>query len=255
MNLTIDGLNINYSVQGQGEKILILEGWGTNIAVYDGIAGTLSTKYEVITVDLPGFGLSDEPKEVWDVEGYVDFIIHFLEMIGCESVSLIGHSYGGRMIIRMVNRKRLSFKVKKLVLIDSAGIVHEKTLKQKIQIRKFKLMKKIASLKIINVFCSDALEKLKNKHGSEDYRNASPIMKQCLVKAVNDNLVQFLPMINYETLLIWGENDTATPIEDGKRMEELIPNAGLVLIKNAGHFSFLDQPYLVNRVLQSYFGI
>jgi pimeloyl-ACP methyl ester carboxylesterase len=204
---------------------------------------------------MPGFGLSEEPKEPWGIEEYVTFVIHFLEAIQCKKVSIIGHSNGGRVIIRMANRKELPFAINKLVLVNSAGIVPIKTTQQKIKLKTFKIMKKIVSLKLVSVFFPDALNNLKNKHGSADYKNASIMMKQCMVKAVNDDLTSLMPTIPYETLLIWRENDTATPLKDGKKMEELIPKAGLVTLEKAGHYSFLDQPYIFKKVIQSFFGI
>ena len=91
--------------------------------------------------------------------------------------------------------------------------------------------------------------------GSEDYRNASPRMRECLVKTINEDLTSYLPSILCPTLLIWGENDTATPMGHAKIMEKLIPDAGLVVLKSAGHYSFLDQSYTFGRVLDSFLEI
>jgi len=255
MKIQIDNLNINYTRSGAGDMILILPGWGANITLYEGIVQSLTDRYEVISLDLPGFGQSEEPRTAWDVEGYVDFVIRFLKEMNCSKVSLIGHSNGGRIIIRMANRKNLPFLLEKLVLVDSAGIVPIKTTKQKIKIWTFKFMKKIVASKPVHAIFPEALDQLKNKSGSEDYRSASPMMKQCMVKAVNDDLTPLLPNIGCETLLIWGMDDTATPLKDGKKMEELIPKAGLVTLEKAGHYSFLDQPYIFKKVMQSFFGI
>ena len=98
----------------------------------------------------------------------------------------------------------------------------------------------------------NALESLKKKFGSEDYRNASPMMRDILVKVVNEDLEPLLPNIKQSTLLIWGTEDTATPLSDAKIMENLIPDAGIVEVKGAGHYSFLEQPQLVNVVLDSF---
>lgn len=67
------------------------------------------------------------------------------------------------------------------------------------------------------------------------------MMRQVLVKSVNEDLKIEMPKIKTPTLLVWGENDTATPVSDAKIMEKLIPNAGLVILKNAGHFSFVEK--------------
>jgi pimeloyl-ACP methyl ester carboxylesterase len=80
-------------------------------------------------------------------------------------------------------------------------------------------------------------------------------MRACLVKTVNEDLSALLPQIKAPTLLVWGDKDTATPLADGQRMEREIPDAGLVTLEGAGHFSFLDQPYVYRAVLQSFLKI
>jgi pimeloyl-ACP methyl ester carboxylesterase len=96
------------------------------------------------------------------------------------------------------------------------------------------------------------IEKRRAKAGSSDYNNASPKMRAILSKCVNEDLCHLMPLIKAPTLLFWGENDTATPLTDAKRMEKLIPDAGLVTVAGAGHFSFLENPQLFERVLKSF---
>ena len=78
------------------------------------------------------------------------------------------------------------------------------------------------------------------------------MMRQTLVKVVNEDLTPLLSEIKQNTLLIWGENDTATPLSDGQLMEKLIKNSGLVTLKNAGHYSFLEQQFIFNKVISSF---
>jgi len=140
-------------------------------------------------------------------------------------------------------------------LIDSAGILPKRSIKQKAKIRIYKIVKKLANSKLLQAFFSEAIDNWKSKQGSADYRNASPLMRQCLVKAVNEDLTDHLDKIRVDTLLIWGDQDTATPISDAHIMEKAIPKAGLVVLKGAGHFSFIDQPYIFDKVMKSYFSI
>ena len=179
----------------------------------------------------------------------------FTEVLGIKKAALIGHSYGGRVIIRLASRSSLPFEITRIVLIDSAGILPQKTFKQKVKIKTYKLMKKIISLKPVYAVCPELIDDWKSRQGSADYRNATPMMRQCLVKAVNEDLTPLLKDIRQDTLLIWGDNDTATPLSDGKQMEQLIPEAGLAVVKGAGHFSFLDQPAVFRRIMESYFNM
>ena len=256
MELVVKDLKIQYKITGEGDNtVVILQGWGTHMGIYDSMAASISSKYRVVQLDFPGFGESEEPKEPWAVSDYADFFVEFMGALGINKATLIGHSYGGRVIIKLASRDELPFEIDRIVLVDSAGILPVKTPAQLKKIRRYKRLKKFYSNPLIYKLFHKSIDKWKEKQGSADYRNASPMMKQCMVKAVNEDLTDLLHKIKVETLLIWGENDTATPISDAKKMEELIPNAGLAVIANAGHFCFLEQRVIFDRIMKSYFKI
>lgn len=252
MNIIINDLNINYSKNGNGQEVLLLlHGWGSNIVNFKHMIESTSRYNTVYALDMPGFGQSDEPKQSWRVDDYVDLVIQFIQKMNIDKLSILGHSFGGRVIIKMISRD-LPFDIDKVVLVDSAGIKPKGNNKNSLKVKFFKCAKKIVSLGLVRKIFPDALEDLKKKFGSADYKNATPIMRETLVKTVNEDLTHLLPNITQDTLLIWGDKDTATPISDAKQMEELIPNGKLITVKNAGHYSFLEQPYLVNKVIETF---
>lgn len=252
IEVIIDDLKINYIKKGTGKTVLILPGWGTVINTYNVLINSISNYANVICLDMPGFGNSEEPKESWNLDNYIDFVIKFIESQNITELDVIGHSNGGRIIIKLMSNKNLKFKIDKLVLIGSAGIVHKKTFKQKIKIRLFKFCKGFAKLKLINALFPNLLEHVKNYFGSADYKNASPIMKETMVKLINEDVREFLPNIKIPTLLIWGENDKATPIEDAELMEKQIPDVGLIRIKGCSHYVFLENPAYVNIIITNF---
>lgn len=245
----INKLNINYIKQGEGKTVLILPGWGTTIATYTPLVNSISTYANVYCLDMPGFGESDEPEQSWNVDDFVDFIIEFIKEQKIKELDLIGHSNGGRIIIKLMNRKDLDFKVDKIILMGSAGIVNKKSFSQRVRIRTYKICKKLFKISLVQ----KAFPNLLNKFGSDDYRNSSPVMRQTMVKLVNEDLREYLPNIKNPTLLIWGTNDTATPISDAELMEKLIPDSGLVKIDGCTHYAFLENPYYVNTVIKTFF--
>lgn len=252
---TVDNIRINYEQKGSGDLIVLLHGWGSNIKLFANLIDLLSKKYTVVAMDMPGFGESQEPPSAWCVDDYADFVIKFLADYDAKQVMLLGHSFGGRVIIKLNSRKDLPFSISKVILVDSAGILPPKSNKKSWRTRKYKMGKAFLSTKIMQKLAPDALEKLRVKYGSADYAAASPLMRQVLVKVVNEDLEPLLPNIKCPTLLIWGVNDTATPLSDGEKMEKLIPDAGLVKLENAGHYSFLEQQFLFNRVMCSFMKI
>jgi pimeloyl-ACP methyl ester carboxylesterase len=226
--------------------ILILHGWGCDESVYAVLFEHLSKNYNVVLPELPGFGKTPEPPAAWGVGEYADYVEEFVKNSDINPEIIIAHSLGCRIATKLLSHKRLT--PEKVVFTGAAGIKPKRTVLQKMRTRIFKIKRFF-----VKPF-PKLTEKMRMKYGSADYRNASPIMRQCLVKIVNEDLTDLLPKISCETLLIWGENDDSTPLCDGRLMEKKIPDAGLAVIKNAGHYAFLEQPALFLKILDSYLG-
>ena len=255
MVININGTEITYKISGPADAkdtAVILQGWGTDMSLYDSVADAINDRYRVLQFDLPGFGASEEPPEAWNVESYCSFFCDFLHALGIEKTALIGHSYGGRMIIRMAARDDLPFEITKIVLIDSAGVMPVRSAGQKLRIKRYRAMRDFLMSKAVHSLFPEVIDYWMSKQGSEDYRNASPLMKKCLVMAVNEDLQDCMPLIRQETLLIWGDLDTDTPISDAHIMEEKIPDAALVVLEGTDHFSFLYRPAEFRRILRAF---
>ena len=248
-----DTLSIDCIDKGKGDVIVILQGWGTTASLYKSLIRLLSEKFHVIAPDFPGFGTSTEPSFAYDTADYADFVLELLKKLGVEEASFIGHSHGGRVLLELASRENVPVSIKKLVLIDSAGLIAKKSLSQRIRIRTYKCLKKILLTKPVKVMFPTALSSLQKAFGSADYASSSPLMRQSMVKLVNTDYREKLSLIRVPTLLIWGEKDDATPLYMAKIMENAIPDAGLVIVPNGGHFSFVDDPFLTERVLRSFF--
>ncbi len=253
MYIDIDGYNINIKITGVGEETCVmLQGWGTTLEVYDSVADALGDRYRFIQFDLPGFGGSDEPREPWNVDAYADFFCKLMEKLEVKKAVLIGHSYGGRIIIKLAARDSIPFEISKIVLMDAAGVMPKRSAWAKFKIKKYKVLKKIAANKVIYALFPELVDDWRSRQGSADYRNASPVMRSCMVMAVNEDLTHLMPKITQDTLLIWGDIDTATPIGDAHIMEEKIENAGLAVLKGAGHYAFLEQPAVFRQIIRSF---
>ncbi len=262
MNTIINGLNINYIDEGQGPLLVMLHGWGSNIDLFAGVISFAKVKYHVVAMDMPGFGKSDEPAEPMNVDAYVDFVLSFIKELYPEEKEIIflGHSMGGRIIIKLASgihdgRIKTDFSIPKIILTDSAGVLPVRTKAQNSRTRRYKFYKNLITRTGIVKLFPGALDRLQKKFGSADYAAASPVMRKSLVMNVNEDCTPYMPSVTQPTLLIWGDRDTATPLSDGKKMEELMPEAGLAVIEGAGHYTFLDNPYLYNRILGSFLGI
>ncbi len=243
MKIIYKDINVNYVYYDNKSKVnlIYLHGWGQNIEMMMGIAKPFIKKYNVLIVDLPGFGDSMEPKEVWDVYEYANMLNYINKELKINNPIIIGHSFGGKVALCYA----LKYKTKKLVLLASPykKNIKKNTLKTKI----FKMLKKVPLL--------NKLEGYAKKHlGSTDYKNASDMMRKILVKHVNLDLTNELNKINCPTLLIWGTNDSAVSYNDALELEKIIPNCGLVTYEGCTHYAYLERLGQTISVLDNFIG-
>ena len=118
--------------------------------------------------------------------------------------------------------------------------------------KSFKAIKKVLTLPLIKDKSEGLLNKARAHYGSADYNSAPPVLRNTMVSLVNTDLRDIVHNITCPTLLIWGENDTATPLTDAKILEKLIADAGLCVIKGTGHYSFCEKPYEAHAILRSF---
>lgn len=240
MKINIENLNINYIVEGIDNKdeIILLHGWGASISSFIPVYKYLSKDYKVYVLDLPGFGESDVPPKYYKVSDYAKIIFEFINKLNIKSPTLIGHSFGGRVIMKLVGE--LGYMPKNIVFVDSAGIKPKRGPKYYFKVYSYKLTKNIVNILFSEEKAKKIISDIRNKKGSSDYINANENMKSVFVNVVNEDLKYTLKNIKVPTLLIWGENDLDTPLKDAKIIEKNIPDSGLVILKGAGHFSYLD---------------
>ncbi len=250
MFITCCGIKLNYIEEGQGPDVLLLHGWGASCESYKGVINALRDKCHLIALDFPGCGKSDLPEKPLDINDYVALVMEFCSCLKLRNPILVGHSHGGRVIMKLAGSGLMN--PKKIVFIDAAGIKPKFNLKKSIKVFTFKTVKRVLTLPVIRKFSGNLLQKARNHFGSADYNSAPEVMRKTLVKLVNDDMTLYLDGITASTLLIWGENDTATPLYMAKKIEKTIPDCGLCIIKNTGHWSFVERPHEAQAILKSF---
>lgn len=251
--IDIDGVSLHYRDSGEENlrPVIIMHGWGCNVDTVASIENIFKGKMRVLNVDLPGHGQSSEPPAVWGIEDFTAMMEKFISRIGLVRPSLIGHSFGGRISLLLSSRN----DIEKVLLVDAAGIKPKRSLNYYRKVYTFKAMKHLLTLVLGKKKGMEAVEKMRAKKGSADYRNSSPRMRAVMSRCVNEDLKHVMPSIKAPTLLIWGEDDTATPLSDAITMKRLIPDSGLVSFPGCGHYSFLDNPFGFRAAVTSFFNI
>ena len=252
MEITVKGKKVIYEDVGQGTPILLLHGWGSESKHFGSIINALKDRFRLIAPNFPGCGGSETMDSPWTLCDYEDFVLEFLQKLNIKDPITMGHSHGGRVTLSLCAKGRMN--PEKIVLLDSAGLIPKKSLKQRLRAKSFKVIKWALTLPVIKNFSEPLLEDARRHFGSADYNAAPPVLRQTLVNLVNTDLRNELHKITASTLLIWGENDTATPLSDAKIIESLIKDAGLCVIKGAGHFAFAQAPQQTAAILNSFLG-
>ena len=239
----IDGLEINYQEIGEGiVPVVFLHGWIKDCKKYSPLYNYFleEQKYSVFIPDMPGFGKSAEPKDVWNLDNYVELVDKFIEKVcwqkpkeGEQKIIIIAHSFGGRITIKYsVNYPE---KVDRIILTGAAGIKHRLTIKQKILFIIAKVGKILFSLPGISRLQKSAQKILYRASGVKDYYQASPKMKDIMKNVLEEDLTSYLEKIKPATLLVWGKLDKTTLLSDGKTMNQKIKNSKLIIIDDANH--------------------
>lgn len=252
-DISLNGFNLHYDTTGpdNGDPVILMHGYGCDHTTVRSIAAIMEPKMRVYNIDLPGHGKSDEPPYPWGIEEFTNIIEQFIAQNNLKSPVLVGHSFGGRISILLSSRN----PIEKVILVDAAGIKPKRPLKYYLKVYSFKAAKKILPILLGKKRGEKAINAWRGKAGSADYRNSSPMMRAVMSRCVNEDLKHVMPQINASTLLVWGENDTATPLSDAKTMERLIPDAGLVSFPGCGHYSFLDNPGQFQAVIRSFLNL
>ena len=225
---------------GTIKKVYILHGWTYSLEKWEKFNDILK-KNDIVPVFLKIPGLTEKSDQVWDINKYVDWLNKKIK----GPVVLLGHSNGGRLAISFAYK--YPNKVEKLILIDSAGIYHKNfaiTLKRFL----FGTISKIGR-RITN---SESLKRLLYKLAREqDYQSATPNMRKSMINLISVDLTSVLPKISTPTVIIWGDQDKITPIQDATTMNRLIKKSKLIFINGARHSPFYTHPEEVFNVIKN----
>ena len=222
--------------KNEAPPLLLLHGWGHSLKMMEGLGELLSHSHYVHLLDLPGHGKSDKPDGVWGVKEFADAVLAYLDEHSIQHVSLIGHSFGGKTSLKFASL--YPERVEKVVLINSSGLPAVHSLKKRVRNLWLSLLRSTCKYTDRVLGTKLFIGYFVPRYASADYLSAGD-MKNTFVKIVNEHFDEILPTLKHKFLLLWGERDTETPVQSGKRMSVLLPNATLKLLQGAGHVPFV----------------
>ena len=256
MEIIINGIKTNYQVFGEGKPFLILYGWGSNSDRWISIAEQISKgvpggpPFKVIIPDLPGFGKSDALLMPWNTNKYINWVEQLVKELNLGNFYLLGHSFGGALASKIAVKH--AQEVDKLFLV-SAACIRKKTTKKSFFKKIAKVIKIFYFIPYYSFFRKAVYKFIIRK---SDYVYVEGLLKETYLNVVTEDLSFHLPFIKVPTVVIWGDKDELTPLEDAYFINKQIKNSKLVIISGAGHDLNRKQdpegtPILSEKVLEN----
>ena len=251
MEIRANGAVFHYEIAGCGKnRVVLLHGWGCDTTLMKPVADFLSADMTVLSLDFPGHGKSSRPPEPWGVPEYAAATLEVLRQLDFLPCAVIAHSFGGRVTAYLAAEDETLFT--KIILTGAAGIRKPQTEEGRKRSEQYRRLKNICQaakkMRIFGNLPEKMEEKLRQKYGSKDYNALDAEMRQTFVKVVNLDLSDRYACIKQPVLLLWGDQDTETPLWMGQQMEKSIPDAGLVVLQGGSHFAYLEQVQRFNQI-------
>lgn len=212
---------ISYEIVNPEANIdmIVLHGWGSNKNLMKQTFSPYLDSFRHIYIDLPGFGNST-CSTVLKTSDYARIVELFMVHINASKDIIVGHSFGGKVALLL--------EPSLLVLLASAGIYTKKTLKVRLKISLFKILKMVGFSKLRTLFVA------------EDAKTLNSYMYETFKNVVNEDFSNLFAASSSKGLLCWGKDDTATPLESAYKIEKLMHDATLIVYEG-DHYFFMNE--------------
>jgi|TARA_B110000908_G_scaffold62218_1_gene75489 pimeloyl-ACP methyl ester carboxylesterase len=262
----IDGMQVHYRVEGKGMPIVLIHGTGSSLHTWDDWTKKLKENYQVIRMDLPAFGLTGPNKSGdYSIKKYTQFLEKFVVKMKIDSMFLAGNSLGGNIAWDYTSKN--SQKVQKLILVDASGLPTNKPQPWIFKMAKTPVLSKL----FLYITPKSVIEDNMKQVYEDDAKITNTLItryhdlalrtgnRQAFIDRAKIDFMTSevsknaqLKSIHTPTLLIWGAKDTWIPLDNGKRMNALLPNSKLVVLQNSGHVPMEENPKESLKVLNDF---
>lgn len=259
--LNVGGIKYCYQEMGQGEKVLILPGLGTNIDFWQENIPVLAAQYHVVAFDLPGCGKSDKPDASYELSWIVDRVVDFMDAKGLDRTAIVGGSLGGHLGLMLALKH--PERVSKLVLMGSVGDWAPPTGLVDFALKNlwnealcidvlrerwpefYAKMFKYRTPPVERIFRYQMALRANHSAYAAEGRTFSRALRSIFYSSVRDRLGE----ITCPVLLVWGQEDTIHPPAAGKYFRDHLKDARLVIVPDSGHEVMVDQAAVFNDLL------
>ncbi len=264
--VTVNGSRIAYLDAGGGPPVILVHGFGGSLWQWEYQQAPLASHSRVITLDLPGSGLSDKPDIAYTPDEMIAFFRGFMDALGIQKAALVGNSMGGGLVIGMAVTH--PERVDRVILISGMPKGVREKLTGRLTSRAVETSAPVWLIRLGNWLAGrwvteDVLKEIVYDHSlltqavierSYQNRQRPGLMSPLMTMARNlplweQGLARRIGEIRQPTLVIWGEQDEVFPPEVGRELQATIKGASFALVPKAGHIPQWEQPDVVNPLL------
>ncbi len=242
-----------------GEEVLLLHGWGKAVNIkrhMEPLAKLLAGQYHVTALEFPAHGQTGKPDAAWGVPEFAQWVKAAMAALHLEQVTVVAHSFGGRVALWLAAHEPQLFR--RLVLTGAAGLRRDRTPEEEAQALQYQKMQerltKLKGIPLLGQGIGKVQKTLRDKRSSPDYLEADEDVKPSFVKIVSQNLQPLLGDIAQPVLLVWGDQDEATPLWMGQTMEREMKDAALIVFEGRGHFAYLEEAGRFANLVKAFIG-
>jgi pimeloyl-ACP methyl ester carboxylesterase len=253
---TSHGLASAYQRIGSGPPLVLLHGFIVDRRTWKRQVEDLSSDFDVIAWDIPGCGESADTLEEFSMLQFAECLAELMDHAQITAAHLLGLSWGGTLAL--VFNERFPARVRSLILADtyagwsgSLGVdAADQRLSRCLQESRLAPGEWVPQW-VPEAFSSGAPQQLLDELRAIMW-DFHPIGFRAMSRAVQPDFSDALAVVDVPTLLIWGQDDTRSPLAGGEKMKEQISGARLVVIPKAGHLSNMEQPQRFNAEVRRF---
>jgi pimeloyl-ACP methyl ester carboxylesterase len=266
-HVSIHGHSVGFRRGGSGEKILLIHGLAGSSKTWDEVIPLLTPHADVIAIDLLGHGESAKPTGDYSLGAFASGLRDFLSILGVDSVTIVGHSFGGGVAMQLAYQH--PHLVDRLVLVGSGGLGREVswllrllTLPGAEYVMPFAFPKPIVD-RATDVGRQLGRRNIRNRKLAEMWRAYSSLAgatnRKAFVRTMRGVIEPSGQTVNASdrlylaahvpTMIVWGDQDGIIPVAHAHAAHELIPTSRLEILEGIGHFPHAEQPEIFADLL------
>ena len=265
----VDGANVHYQEFGNpgDPTLLLIHGYTASTFAWHTVAPMFADEgFHVVAVDMLGFGYSEKPRWFdYSIESQARMVVRFMDRLGIGRATVVGSSYGGAVAATLA--LDYAERVEKLVLVGA--VCNDNVLRHPIlrlaaipgvgesimpffadaKVYHRRRMRKTLSPANYDLISDERVRNVRRPLAAADAHHA------LLATSRNwhaKRVAYDAPLVKQPTLIIWGEDDRITPIEDGHLLHDRILHSRMVVLRDCGHVPMEEKSQLFTEIVSEF---